>query len=103
MVSFGGLLSVGGGHLVCAGCAARWFHFIGGLGTVHRVVSPFLADTEFRLTGGSFGGATGSAGAALLDALGLSRHPLDPELPELRLSTGERLPGVEIGLPDKPS
>ena len=71
MVSMGGLLTIGGGRLVCPGCGGGFFCSIGNVSTVGALVAERLQGTEFRPTGFVFGGSVGSDGAALLAELGL--------------------------------
>lgn len=74
MISFGGLLTVGGGGLICATCDADFFQPIGGLTSVRRIVKATRLDrTEFAPSRMVFGGAVSSDGAALFDAVGLGR------------------------------
>ena len=72
MTDFGGLLSLGGGGLVCTGCGTSYIQWLGGLGTVGRILgeSP-IARTPFRNTGMMFGGAHTSDGAKLCAFLGV--------------------------------
>jgi hypothetical protein len=73
MFAMGGLLTIGGGLLVCPGCSGGYFCSIGNVTTVGALVSERLQGTEFRPAGFVFGGAVGSDGAALLAELGLAR------------------------------
>ena len=73
MFAMGGLLTIGGGFLVCPGCSGGYFCSIGNVSTVGALVSERLQGTEFRPAGFVFGGAVGSDGAALLAELGLAR------------------------------
>jgi len=73
MYAMGGLLTIGGGFLVCPGCSGGYFCSIGNVSTVGALVSERLQGTEFRPSGFVFGGAVGSDGAALLAELGLAR------------------------------
>ena len=73
MYAMGGLLTIGGGFLVCPGCSGGYFCSIGNVSTVGALVSERLQGTEFRPAGFVFGGAVGSDGAALLAELGLAR------------------------------
>lgn len=74
MISFGGLLTIGGGTLICATCEESFFQPIGGLGTVSQVLrGTKLGRTEFAPSRMVFGGAVRSDGAALFDAVGLGR------------------------------
>ena len=73
MFAMGGLLTIGGGFLVCPGCSGGYFCWIGNVSTVGALVSERLQGTEFRPAGFVFGGAVGSDGAALLAELGLAR------------------------------
>jgi len=73
MYAMGGLLTIGGGFLVCPGCSGGYFCSIGNVSTVGALVSERLQGTEFRPTGFVFGGSVGSDGAALLAELGLAR------------------------------
>lgn len=77
MVSFGGLLSYGGGHLICPTCRICWFQFLGGMVTVKKKyidLSP-LANTEYQYTGALFGGAYHSYGEELCKFLGVDEVP----------------------------
>ena len=78
IVSFGGIMTVGGGHLVCADCTREWFQWIGGFVRVGRNMeaSP-LQGTEYQIRHGRFGGAFSSAGAELRRVLG-AREPYVP-------------------------
>jgi hypothetical protein len=79
MVEFGGLLSSGGGTLICPTCENSWRQHLGDLATIaHEYLrkSPLMG-TEFQPTGMLFGGAYASDGKRLLDFLGVG------ELPEL--------------------
>lgn len=73
MFAMGGLLTIGGGFLVCPGCNGGYFCSIGNVSTVGALVAERLQGTEFRPTGFVFGGAVGSDGASLLAELGLPR------------------------------
>ncbi|MGE3843063.1 MAG: hypothetical protein AB7I50_15930 [Vicinamibacterales bacterium] len=73
MFSMGGLLTIGGGFLVCPGCSGGYFCSIGNIGKVGALVSERLQGTEFPPAGFVFGGSVGSDGAALLAELGLVR------------------------------
>jgi hypothetical protein len=77
MIAFGGLLSVGGGFLICPTCGYSWFQFLGGLATVatQYIQKSPLAQTEFRPTGALFGGAYSSDGEALRKFLGFDAKP----------------------------
>ena len=76
MISFGGLLVIGGGRLVCAGCGFAFYQPLGNLGRVSEILrkSP-LARTQFRPTGAHFGGAHSSDGAQLFAFLGVDLPP----------------------------
>lgn len=76
MTSFGGLLSSGGGHLVCVGCGESWFQFIGGLGRVAKFIaeSP-IGQSPYRPKGMAFGRAYASDGAELRRILGAKLPP----------------------------
>ena len=80
MVSFGGLLSSGGGRLVCPACGMVWFQFLGGLGRVADwlTVSPLMG-TVFKPTGMVFGAAFCSDGGALRALLGVAEPPDEGE------------------------
>jgi hypothetical protein len=71
MVSMGGLLTIGGGRLVCPGCGGGFFCSIGNVSRVGALVAERLKGTEFQPIGFVFGGSVGSDGAALLAELGL--------------------------------
>ena len=80
MISFGGLLSIGGGHLVCPTCSSYWFQTLGGLGMVameYLNKSPIVG-TEFKIKSSRFGGAFTSQGEELRNFLGLP-EPLENE------------------------
>ncbi len=86
MISFGGLLNMGGGRLVCTGCGLDLYQPLGGLGTVSQILdrSP-IAGTPFRHTGMRFGGAYPSDGAQRRAQLGVEL-PLDAKTPEDEVS-----------------
>lgn len=75
MVSFGGLLTVGGGRMICSACDAEFFQrALGGLGTVGQIVNATkLGQTAFAPSTMVFGGPIGSDGAALLAELKIPR------------------------------
>lgn len=85
MVSFGGLFNVGGGKLVCAGCAYTWFHHIGGMARVADYIGPYLKNTDFRITGGVFGGPVASAGLELCDLLGIDSPTSEQKAPSMHV------------------
>ncbi len=76
MISFGGLLVIGGGRLVCTGCGFAFYQRVGGLPRWSLILdeSP-LAGTQFRPTGAHFGGAHPSDGAQLFAFLGVDLPP----------------------------
>lgn len=80
MIACGGLLSIGGGIMICTDCDRRWFHSRGGgLGGAHSMLKySVLEGTEFRVKCGLLGGAVSSDGAALRRELGVDL-PLDGE------------------------
>jgi hypothetical protein len=82
MIDFGGLMSIGGGGLVCIGCGLRLDQSLGGLSKVSDILrkSP-LKGTPFRHTSGRFGGTYPSDGAQLCAYLGVER-PSDDETTE---------------------
>jgi hypothetical protein len=85
--AFGGLMSVGGYMGQCLGCAKPMFFSIGGLGTVHHHVGPFLEGTPWYLNGATFGGSIASTGADLARVLGLPDPPRTPkgDAPEIKV------------------
>ena len=86
MVSFGGLLSAGGGKLACTGCAQAWFHFVGGMSRVFALIDATpLRRTQFRATSGLFGGAIASNGEGLRAALAAEMPPDMEEAPSVRV------------------
>jgi hypothetical protein len=89
VISFGGLLSVGGGRCVCATCNASFFQPLGGLSSVAEELrkSP-LVGSPFAPNLSLFGGSAGSDGFELLCALGL--HPLPLAMKEPTLTVGAR-------------
>jgi hypothetical protein len=92
MVSFGGLLSVGGGRLFCPGCDAEFFQSIGGLTVVAAAIGATkLRGTEFAPSVMRFGGAVGSKGCRLLEQLGLPPIVLGEEDGVVRLEDGQRI------------
>ncbi len=92
MISFGGLLSNGGGHLVCTGCNQSYFQHIGGLGTVSNLLrNTPLQETEFRPSTGFLGAAKGSDGKELMELLGVKGKPEFGEPPELYLKDSPEL------------
>lgn len=70
--AMGGLLTIGGGLMVCPGCSGGYSSSIGGLSRVGALVEERLQGSEFQPSGFVFGGAVGSDGAALLAELGLA-------------------------------
>ena len=98
MVAFGGLLTIGGGHLICPTCGTSWFQWLGGLGRVandylHR--SPLIG-TEFHPSGMLFGGAYTSDGKRLRHFLGVRKRP---ELgPGVSFEVGRQKFGLRLGL-----
>ena len=78
MVSFGGLLAIGGGYLVCTGCGNEYFQSLGGFPKISEILeqSP-LAGTEFRYRGARFGGVYPSDGLELCAFLGMEPPPDD--------------------------
>jgi hypothetical protein len=102
MVSFGGLLTIGGGYLHCVGCGGEFFQQIGGLSVVQQLVaSTRLRGTEFAPSSFVFGGAVGSDGAALLNALGLPPIPVQEEQGVVRLQNSDQ--HVRLGFDAHPS
>ena len=90
MISFGGLLSTGGGRLICPGCNSDFFQWIGGLATVSLLLEGTgLHGTPFAWSRMVFGGSVESDGAALLGALGLAPVIQDEEV-VVRLEDGRR-------------
>ena len=79
MVSFGGLLTIGGGRLICSACGAAFFQSIGSLSIVATLVGTRLNGTEFAPSSMKFGGAVGTDGSALLAVLGLPTRAIEPE------------------------
>jgi hypothetical protein len=101
MISFGGLLSVGGGRLICTGCSGDFFQHIGGLSSVQMLVaSTSLRSTEFNPSSFVFGGSVGSDGGALLKLLGLPPLPMQREEGVVRLETNAR---VRLAFGSEPS
>jgi hypothetical protein len=70
----GGFLSNGWFEFICIDCSAFFVENPGGLGSAWGLLGA-LKDSEFRVSGGSFGGAYGSNGAPLLRKLDLSYTP----------------------------
>lgn len=90
MISMGGLLTIGGGRLICPACAGDFFQSIGSLSTVAEVLgNTRLAGTPFAVSRFVFGGSVGSDGAELLTRLGL-RPVLQEEWGVVVTETGER-------------
>ncbi len=88
MISFGGLLSIGGGRLVCTGCALDLSQSLGGLPTLSNILrSSPIAGTLFRNTGMRYGGTYPSDGAQLRALLGVEL-PLDAKTAEDGVSVG---------------
>ncbi|MGC8763729.1 MAG: hypothetical protein ACP5VN_08885 [Acidobacteriota bacterium] len=77
-VGFGGLLSTGGVVAFCAGCGARYYRPVGGLGSVAACVRPILFSTEFWLSSGFFGGTAPGPVRPLLRLLRRLGIPLAP-------------------------
>lgn len=98
MISFGGLLSVGGGRLICPGCDGDFFQSMGSLSTVSQIVGATrLRGTEFAPSSTVFGGSVGSDGEALLAELGL-RPIHEPEDGVVRADDGQRTRlGFKVG------
>jgi hypothetical protein len=72
MVSFGGLLTIGGGEMICSSCYVSYLQPLGGLSTISRIINETaLSQTEFAPRRMVFGGAIRSDGAALFHDLGL--------------------------------
>lgn len=90
MISMGGLLTIGGGSLICVGCGGAFFQSIGNLATTGGVVREPLQGTEFKPTTMVFGGSVGSDGAALLLELGLPPIGWQPEDGVVRRADGVR-------------
>jgi len=77
MVACGGLLSIGGGSLICPTCESEWYQPLGGLTTVGRrylLESP-LKGTQFEPRGMVFGSACVSDGRDLCEFLGITDIP----------------------------
>lgn len=70
----GGFLSTGWFEFICVDCSGFFVEHPGGLGTARDLLKT-LDDSEFRVTGMIFGGASVSAGASLLKELNLSYSP----------------------------
>ncbi len=91
MISFGGLLSIGGGRLVCTGCALDLSQSLGGLPTLSNILrSSPIAGTPFRNTGMRYGGTYPSDGAQLRALLGVEL-PLDAKTAEDGVSVSIKL------------
>jgi hypothetical protein len=80
MVSFGGLLTIGGGRMICSRCDAEFYQPLeGGLCGVGSIVRAGLLGTEFLPSIMVFGRSIGSDGAALLAELELPPIKLQPQ------------------------
>jgi len=77
---FGGLLSIGGIHQICAGCGEPAFNRYGGLARILNLVEPILADTSFYMNGIRFGGAFVGGRRPLVEAL--RKLGWEAEIPE---------------------
>lgn len=86
VVSFGGLLTIGGGRMICVGCDAEFYQpWGGGLAVVASILQATgLRGTEFAPTTTVFGGSIASDGSALLAELELPPLNLKPQS-QLRL------------------
>ncbi len=75
----GGLFTLGGLSAVCISCGRRCRWRFGGFGAVHRFMRAALADTQFEITGGVFGGCVKGSRWPLWRALwDLGARPLPP-------------------------
>ena len=94
MISFGGLLSGGGGTLVCPSCGHSFR--IGGLGRVRDLLATGpLGGTEFRPTGALFGGVIDSDGRRLCELLGVRVPTDDASETRMRIAGG---PAITMAL-----
>jgi hypothetical protein len=90
MIGFGGLLSTGGGFLICAGCGGECYQHLGGLLQVSEALAQTrLRGTEFAPSSMVFGATIGSDGKALLAKLGL---PPIVQAPAVRMELGPSAP-----------
>jgi hypothetical protein len=99
VVFMGGLLTIGGGRLICAACEGDFFQSVGPLTSVATLLdSSSLRGTEFAPSLMVFGGAVGSDGAQLLAGLGLT--PVQQqEWGVVAADDGTRLQPVIVSLP----
>lgn len=102
MTSFGGLLSDGGGHLICPACGGMWYQFLGGLGRVADWLkaSPLMG-TVFEPMGMVFGAAFCSDGGALRALLGVAEPPDEEEGVSFRIVNGPAF-SVDLGFEKVP-
>ena len=93
VVSFGGLLTIGGGRMICSRCDGEFYQpWDGGLRGVASIVRNGLRGTEFAPTTMVFGRSIASDGRALLAELGLPPlNELKPQC-EIRLVSQRRRP-----------
>ena len=97
MTDFGGLLSIGGGGLVCTGCGTSYSQSLGGLPSVTGILGESaIAGTPFRYMGSMFGGAYTSDGAELCAFLGVPPH--SDELASDGVSFGGSCHQLRIGV-----
>ena len=98
-IAFGGLLNVGGYGGLCLGCAQPMFRQMGGLGAMHKHVTPFLEGTPWYLNGATYGGSVASDGKALAKLLGQPNPPKATRSDKPVVKFGKHrlvLPDVEI-------